>query len=134
MASKITKMLLIGAVAAGLVQAASTFVSAWTLSPLASNDEKKDTTTFVSTTTGAQPATTTKTKSFWEKVGLSKSSKTTTYQSATPKRVDSTKKKKSWFNWGKSAEDKKAKEREDEEEDRPRNVVDWLGRTERPNL
>jgi hypothetical protein len=131
---KITKFLLIGVVFVGVSHMRPAVCKAWSLNPFASNEEKKDTTTYVSTTAPNSASTSTanqktsSSKSFWETVGLSKpAKKNPTYQSAIPKRQTTSppkKKSKSWFNWGEA----------DEKEEKPGNVVDWLGKTKRPNL
>lgn len=131
MMTKTAKLLVIGAFV-GLSYAQPTICNAWSLNPFASNEEKKESTTYVSTATSNSASTSaanqTSGKSFWQTIGLSKSTKKPVYQSATPKRPTTPQKKKSksWFGWGKTEEEKKA--------DDPHNVPDWLGKTAQPNL
>jgi hypothetical protein len=123
---KITKFLLIGAVFVGLSHVRPAVCKAWSLNPFASKEEKKDDTAYVFT---SSTSSTTKSsgKSFWETIGISKPAKKPAYQSAIPRQrtnPSQQKKSKSWFDWGKS----------DEKEEKPGNVVDWLGKTERPKF
>jgi hypothetical protein len=122
---KITKFLLIGAMFAGLSHARPAVCKAWSLNPFATKEEKKDDTTYVFASS-TSTKTTSSGKSFWETIGVSKPAKKPIYQSAIPRRPTNPsqkKKSKSWFDWGKS-----------EEEEKPGNVVDWLGKTERPKF
>jgi len=128
MLSKIFKLTLIAVVLAGVSHLLPATADAWSLNPFASKEEKKTNATYTSnksTTSGNTAAN----KSFWEKIGLAKSKPQTQKPSyAVPRqKIAPARKKenKSWFSW---------LQPEEKKDEKPGNVVDWLGTTNRPDL
>lgn len=125
MIQRITKTLLIGSLLLVGAAASPTTCNAWSLNPFSSGD-KKETPKYTSSKAKKAPSVwdkaTAGTKNFFNKtgeaLGLKKPEKkkyTAAYANRKP--IVKDKKDKSWFGWGQ------------DEEEKPKNVRDWMSKT-----